>query len=149
MINKSNKKGATVLSIVFAVVIMLIITSTIVFSATKNLAAQTLDNMYNDIRLLKGKIDTYYMKYSALPLKEKCTTYSGIPNSVLNPNDASNEYYFINLNMLGNLSLQSKNAQTNFIINTQSHTIYYLSGITIDGKTYYSLPEKYVQINLP
>lgn len=143
---KNNKRGATILNISIAVLVMLIILSTITFSALNILSMQKLDNMYNDIRILKEKVEIYYLKYGQLPLGEEYTSVSNLPEDILNPNDG-NKYYKININALNNLTLNTKiDGISFFIINEQSHTIYYPRGITIQDKTYYRLPEEYSKI---
>lgn len=51
-------------------------------------------------------------------------------------------YAYLNLSLLKNLSLNYKD--DDYIINTQSHTIYNKTGIEVDGRTYNYLPLKYV-----
>lgn len=101
--------------------------------------------MYNDIRILKEKIESYYLEYGGLPISSE---YTGtIPSNVKNPND-NDRYYKINLNAMKNLTLHTEiNEECFYVINEQSHTIYYPKGIEVDGITYYCLPEKYVKIN--
>ncbi len=71
-------------------------------------------------------------------------------NSFVNPNDyvtvkgggtSSASYQYLNLSLLDNLSLNYPTSD--YIINVQSHTIYSLTGITIDKKTYNYLPLTY------
>ena len=78
------------------------------------------------------------------------------PEDFVNPNDfiytvknstdivdsGSATYKYLNLSLLNNLSLN--NPTNEYIINTQSHTIYNLTGVTVDGKTYHSLPLTYI-----
>ena len=92
---KNNRKGVSVLSIGIAITIMLIIVSTITFSVIDNLKIQKLDNLYNDIRILKEKVDMYYLKYGKIPVGEEYTNISSLPEDILNPNDGD-KYYKIN-----------------------------------------------------
>ena len=143
---KNNKRGASVLNISIAVMVMLIILSTITFSALNRLSTQKLDNMYNDIRMLKEKVEIYYLKYGKLPILEEYTAISSIPSSVLNIND-NDKYYIININALENLTINTPiDEESFFIINEQSHTIYYPKGIKLEGQMYYRLPEEYSKI---
>ena len=143
---KNNKQGASVLNISIAVMVMLIILSTITFSALNRLSTQKLDNMYNDIRMLKEKVEIYYLKYGKLPILEEYTAISSIPSSVLNIND-NDKYYIININALENLTINTPiDEESFFIINEQSHTIYYPKGIKLEEQMYYRLPEEYSKI---
>ena len=48
---------------------------------------------------------------------------------------------------LDNLTLNNlkdtRNSSDRYIVNEQSHTIYYQKGVLLDGKVYYTLPENY------
>ena len=58
-----------------------------------------------------------------------------------NPND-NDVYYEINLNNFQNLSLTYYSSKIPdryvYVVNEQSHSVYMVSGIRIDGKYYYS-----------
>lgn len=156
--NHIKQKGITLVTLSIAIIMMLIITSILVFNANTSIIMKNLDNMYQDIELLKDKIDLYYAKYKALPIIN--TKYSNI-NTInsINPNDNEN-YYVIDLEALDNLTLNygkdykdyknSKNdlLQDIYIVNEQSHNIYYVKGIRVDKKTYYTPPEEYSKLEL-
>ncbi len=83
------------------------------------------------------------------------TAYTSLPEGITkaNPNDNSN-YYVIDLKKLENLTLNyGKNYQSSsssndvYIINEQSHNIYYAKGITLDNKIYYTTPGTYQVVN--
>jgi len=69
-------------------------------------------------------------------------------NSLFNPNDYSMDsgvsyakYYKLDVSLLGDISL---NYDTNgFIINKDSHTIYYLEGVSVNKEKYYAIPLEY------
>lgn len=129
---------------------MLIISSTIISLSVNNLKTKNLSNMYTDIKSLEDKIAIYYNKYGTLPLKEK---YNGKYdfNIVANPNDDTDGYYIIDVKKLNNLILTKKltwEAEDVYIINTQTHTIYYPKGIELDGEIYYRLPGEYSKIEI-
>lgn len=141
-----NNRGVTLITVAIAVIVMLIILATILFNARNTTSSQKIDNMYNDLNIVKDKVNIYYWKYGSLPIKEEYTQISQIPSNVLNPND-SGKYYVIDLNSLENLSLNSNNAGQNiYVINETTHTIYFPSGVEVEGITYYRLPEEYTKI---
>ena len=141
-----NRRGATVLSIGIAVVIMLIIVSTITFNAVNKFSVQKLDNLYNDIRMLKEKVEIYYLRYGKLPVSMQYTSIASIPTELLNPIDGE-KYFILNVNALENISLSTDiNDESFFVINEQSHTIYYPKGIEVEGTLYYKLPEQYSKV---
>jgi len=141
-----NRRGVSVLSIGIAVVIMLIIVTTITFNAVNRFSIQKLDNLYNDIRMLKEKVEIYYFRYGKLPIAEEFTNISSIPQELLNVNDGD-KYYKLNINALDNLTINTPIYENSFfVINEQSHTIYYPMGIKVEGEQYYKLPEEYTKI---
>ena len=141
-----NQKGVTLITVGIAIIIMLILLTTLVYRSTKNTQLQKLDNLYNDIRLLNEKVSLYYYKHGALPVKE---IYAGDlpPTEILNPND-NDVYYIIDITALENIKLSNNpNIEDNiYIINERSQTIYFPKGVTIDGDAYYRLPEEYAKI---
>ncbi len=143
-INFKENKGITVTSTVITVLLMIIILSVITFSTTNGLSVKKLNNMYADIQLLEDKIAMYYLDKGSLPTSGSSITIStGLGNR--NPND-NNVYYKIDVSQLSNLTLN--NAANEYIINQQSHTIYYQKGIEVEGTTYYTIPTDYTIVNL-
>ncbi len=63
-----NNKGITLVTLIFAIVIMLIISSIIIYNANTGITTRALNNMYNDIKILKDRVDIYYAKYGTLPI---------------------------------------------------------------------------------
>ena len=160
MINlKKDQKGITLTTLVIAIVIMMIITSTLIYNISTGSDIRALNNMYSDITKLKDKIDLYYATHHILPIIE--TNYENI-NSIkeINPND-NDRYYVIDLEALENLNLTYgkdyetyKTSHSNslidlYIINEISHSIYYVKGIKFDDKIYYTQPEEFTKVTLP
>ncbi len=143
---KSNR-GVTLLTMGIAVIIILIILSTIFFNVTSKMRAQELDNLYNDLTILSDKVNIYYNKYGNLPIKEEYTQISNIPTEILNPNDYG-KYYIVDLSAMENLSLNTAVTEENvFVVNEGSHTVYFPSGVNLDGVIYYRLPEEYTEVS--
>ena len=99
----------------------------------------------------------YYLKNGKLPIVEKDLTtiiYNGKSEykSQKQSNDNDN-YYIIDLRYVGGVTLNFGNGFYNinteknncndivdlYIINEQSHRIYYVAGVTANGKTYYTI----------
>ena len=109
-----------------------------------------VDDSKGTITVTKGETrENLKNKNIAFVLKSNVDTVAN-QNSFMNPNDyvydavsgdGDATYQYLKLSLLGNLSLNY--GSDDFIINTQSHTIYYYTGLTIDGKAYYSLPLTY------
>ena len=115
-----------------------------------------------DLFYLEYGVLPYALDYSNNPIKYKYddTIPEGTPGSgymsqaginqyigvivnhpYRNPND-NNVYYEINLNNFENLSLTNYSSKTPdkyvYVVNEQSHSVYMVSGIRVDGTYYYS-----------
>jgi len=149
-----NNKGITLIALVITMIIMLIIMSVMVYSSTTSLRIKALNSMYSDIRVLEEKIAIYYLGSGKLPTIGDAMTFA----HSINPNDGS-VYYEIRLGSLGGITLnymredqtyddgkykeRSLRAEPDdvYIINEQSHTVYYIKGIkAYDETTYYTIP---------
>lgn len=153
-----DNKGITLITLMFAIVIMLIISSIIIYNSNTAMTTRALNNMYNDIEILKDRVDIYYTKYGKLPIIN--TQYTNVENfKHINENDNDN-YFVIDLESIENLTLtygngykSYKESQTNeiediYVINEKSHTIYYVEGILLDERKYYTIPEEYNEIKV-
>ncbi len=151
--NKFNNKGISLTTLTVAIVLLIIITSILVYNAQTGTKLKKLNEMYNDVELLTDKISIYYSKYAAIPVAIPYENQSKInqikENLQLSPND-NDKYYIIDLSALENVTLNygrdykevtKDNANTKedvYIINEQSHHIYYVKGIILDGISYYT-----------
>lgn len=156
--NLKNNKGINMITLSIAVIILVIITSVLVYNAKDGTKIKALNNLYNDIEQLNNKVSTYYLAHGDIPKGEEYTETSFIDNldaNQKNPNNAG-KYYVINLHALEGVSLNygkgfsESNAEDNdiYIINEVSHTIYYVRGIEVQGKRYYTEPDNWKEIDL-
>ena len=161
MINTKLKgnKGITLVTLILAIVIMLIISSILIYSVSTATRTKALNGMYNDINALTNKIQIYYSKYGEIPIiKEQYTNVTNV--NLINQND-NDKYYVIDLELLENIKLsygkdyskykQSANAELTdiYVINEQSHNIYYIKGVQVDEITYYTIPGEYTKVDVP
>lgn len=135
-INLKNEKGVTMIAIVITIIILLIIISTVSFSSQNGIDMKKLNNMYADILLLEEKISVYYLKNGSIPIKGEPYDITTIPQGIIadNPNNG-NVFYEIDLDRLENVSLNnnnSTNVKDKYIINYDSHSVYYLKGVTVN-----------------
>lgn len=142
-----NNKGITMITLIVTILLMLIIAGVTINQSVKNIEARKIDSLYADLELLEDKVNTYYLNNGSLPIKEE---FKGSDNfkSVRNVND-NNVYYVIDISKLEGVSLSMKLDFTGddvYIMNEQSHTVYFPKGLTIDGETYYMLPKQYSKI---
>ena len=146
-----RNNGITLTVLVITVVVLLLIASVVIINATAGIEQKALNNMYNDIRILDGKIALYYEIYGKMPLKYidgvvesiEAEQVVSLKDMEINPND-NDKYLVIDKSKLDNLNLAYPDGT--YVINARSHTIYYIEGISVDGKEYYKLPIEYDEV---
>ena len=136
------------ISIIIGVIIFFILIFEIIFYIKNGIQINKLNNMYKDIEVLEDKISLYYLNNTELPIYDDVIInfeYS------INPND-NNVYYEIDLKKFESLNLSYGRKQNNvndkYIINQQSHTIYYYQGIEYNEKIYYTKNINYQNVEL-
>ena len=148
-------KGITLISLSIAVIIVLIITGMILYSATDSIYIKNLTNMQNDIANLRDKVSSYYSQYGKLPAETEYTNTSNL-SGVIGANDTG-KFLIIELKLLDGLTLNygqdyekyKSGNYTNitdltdiYIINENSNNIFYVEGIKVkqndEIKMYYT-----------
>lgn len=161
--NWKNNKGINMITLSIAVIILVVITSVLVYNAKDGTKIKTLNNLYNDIEQLNDKVSMYYLEHGDLPKSSEYSETSFIDNldaTQKNPNNAG-KYYVINLSALDNVHLNygndfsSVNSAENvndlkdlYIVNETSHTIYFVRGIEVQGKRYHTEPDEWDLVDL-
>lgn len=144
-----NSKGVTLISLIITIVVMMIIMNVMVYSSTTSLKIKNLNNMYSDIRVLEEQIAIHYLRYGELPI-------TGLPISFghsINENDGD-KFYQVRIDILGGITLNNMREDFGdpndiYIINTQSHTVYYQKGVSgSDGTVYYTIPVDYEEVKV-
>ena len=149
-------RGITLVTLSIAVIIILIITSTIIYNMTSNLGIGRLRDMQNDIKNLRSKVADYYAQYGDIPAR-KNVEYTNIghikSSGVISDAVDTGKFYVIELSSLDNLTLtygqdyeQLKNGSVTdpnslknlYIINEASHNIFYVEGIELDNEWFYT-----------
>ncbi|MCI8272983.1 MAG: hypothetical protein HFJ55_02740 [Clostridia bacterium] len=138
--------GVTMISLVIGIVILIIISGMLIYNSKSGIQVRSYKWMQNDIEVLENEIDAFYIKYGALPISHKYTNIKFEPQ----PNDIQ-EYYIIDLAALDGFTLNygkdyeklnGENLEENYddiyIIDKQSHHIYYARGIEMDGVWYHT-----------
>lgn len=146
-----TNRGITLVALVITIVVILIVAGTTVYTSLDRFEINGYNKMKNDLELLSDKVANYYLKYNGLPIKEKYTSALDFDKNV---NDNEN-YYILDLEAMEGISLNygkegfnNPNASDDiYIINEKSHTIYYVKGIEVDRKMYYTIPENENSIN--
>ena len=158
-----NERGITLITLAITIVVMIILTFTISVNIEPYLEQRERSNFETDMQSLKEEIEQYYSRVKDLPLLNKYTDTSMI-ESIKNAND-DDEYYVLDIRQLevklnngsdyakalekgeDTTITSSDNLRDLYIINKQSHTIYYPKGVEYSGSTHYRLPEVYTIID--
>lgn len=155
-----SQKGVTLITLILTIVIILILTFTFTINIVPYKEQKMKSNFENDIQTLNEEINQYYTRVKKIPILnayENISMLEGIRN--LNDND---NYYVIDIRQLDvklNYGLDYKTILERgieaditdltdvYIINEQSHTIYYPKGIEYRENVHYRLPEVYSKIS--
>lgn len=129
--------GITLLIIIVLFIVLIVLINS-------GIELSRLNSMYKDVDVLEEKIALYYINNGHIPVNERIKFESSI-----NPND--NEiFYEIDLRELDSLYLnygqKIRNENDFYIINDESHTIYYYDGIKYKGKIYYTKDINYTLV---
>lgn len=150
-----QEKGITLVTLVITIIILLIITSTLIYNADDTMQLQKRTNLYNDIELLREKVSEYYNEYGEIPAEIKYTNIGNL-TEVLSKNNDTGDFYVIDLETMSGISLNygkdyenikkdinNANSYTDvYIINENSHNIFFVQGIDVKinnvYKTFYT-----------
>lgn len=137
------------IAVFFYVIVLLIFLISIIVYVNNGIKISRLNNMYKDIEILDEKIALYYLDNENLPITNN--KINDFKENSTNPND-NDTYYEIDLNKLENLQLSFGNEilskKDKYIINEQSHTVYYYDGIEYNGKKIYTKQVEYKFVEL-
>lgn len=150
-----NDKGVTLVALTITVIVLLVIANIIIYNVRDSLSVENLKNMQTDIENLSDKISNYYTQYGAIPAKIEYTNLANLQDAgIISPEVDTGKFYIIDLSAIENLTLtygedykkitnQSTNEQIQaledlYIINENSHNIFYVKGITIDNEKFYT-----------
>lgn len=128
-------KGITLISLVLTIIILLILSTTVVFSVKSMNKVRPYNNMIADINLLEDKILIYYNKYREIPKTERKISID------------KKEYYEISITKLENITLhyggeqgqdvQLQKGMSDVYVVDDSLQVYYLKGAELTGTIYY------------
>lgn len=157
-----SESGVTLITLTITIIIMVLLSFTIAVNIQPYNEQKNKTNFETDLKSLREEIEQYYVRAKDLPLLNRYTDTAEI-ESIKNIND-SNEYYVLDVRQLevklnyGNdykkvLEMDENTEITSadnlkdlYIINKQSHTIYYPKGVEYNGSIHYRLPETFTQV---
>ena len=141
-----SERGITLVALTITVIILLIVSSMLIYNANDNIYIKRLTSMYNDISNLRDKVASYYKEYGAIPAKIEYTAVSHLRDAgVIGANDGE-KFLVIDLEKLDGVTLnfgkdyekvrQQQYVDINklkdlYIINEKSHNIFYSEGIQV------------------
>ena len=148
----NNQKGVSLVTLAITVIVILILTGIVLYNVKDNLGVQKLKSMQADIENLRDKIESYYIEYGNIPAKIEYTNITNIKDDGVISNEVdTGKFYIIDLSAIDNLTLtygkdydkieseqQVDNLEDIYIINEDSHNIFYVKGITLDGEKFYT-----------
>lgn len=148
---KKNNKGISLVSLIITIAVMLIIASISIDMSLDRFEINNYNKMINDLELLKNKVSNYYLKYNTIPIarddENNAIKYTYTTLEFENAQEENENYYIIDLSALedgislnyGKDGFENLNKSDDvYIINGKNHSIYYVKGIEMKGKYYYS-----------
>lgn len=154
-----NNKGISLISLTITVVVILILTSIILYNASNDVKISNLSALQSDIVNLQDKVASYYAQYGKIPAitSNEYTNIDDIKNAgVISSSVDTGKFYVIDLSAMENVTLnygkdyekvrtgeaqtseQINNLKDIYIINETSHNIFYVEGIKLDNEQYYT-----------
>lgn len=148
-----NAKGISLISLAIAVIMLVLIANLIIYNVKDNLKVGKLKEMQNDVANLRDKVASYYAQNGKIPASIQYTNVSHIRSAgVISDTVDTGDFLVIELSALENLTLnygedyeKIKEASGDidkyedlYIINEDSHNIFYVRGITVDKETFYT-----------
>jgi len=157
-----KENGVTLITLIITIIILIILTFTLSVNVDQIGEQNKRTRFESDLKSLQEEVNQYYARVKELPIINKYTNTSML-EEIKNVNDGD-EYYVLDIKQLqvklnyGNDYIEIENNRDTleeisdltdvYIINKQSHTIYYPKGIEYDGKIHYSIIENYTMIKV-
>lgn len=126
----NSQRGITMVSLIITIIILLILSSTIIYNMNSSNKVVGYNNMIADIKLLEDKLLVYFNKYGEIPKTSRAININ------------NKDYYEIDLSKLDNITLnygKEYNESTELTENSDvylvndSLDVYYLQGINLSG----------------
>lgn len=154
---KSNK-GITMIVLSIAIITLAILTSMVAYYSIDSVEIKKLNNMYNDIEQLGEKVSIYFYENEKIPT---LVEYPNVATTLAEQRGSldGDKYYVLDLTKLKNIELNYgkdfetikenytandfdvQNYQDVYVINEESHNVYYIKGINVEEKVYYARPQ--------
>lgn len=145
---KKNQKGITILSLVITIVILIIISSVTVYTATSVIKQAELQTINTNMMLIQAKTKTIaeQAKFNNDNSNYKGTIISDVSGNakiddLINKGiiDDVNKFYLLSKDDLTNMGLDKIDIEDGYVVNYETEEIIYVKGFENDGETYYKL----------
>lgn len=131
-----KQKGVSLVVLILTVIILLILTGVTVNNIDIGTDVRNYNYMCADIELLQNKIMIYYNDENALPITGEALNIKDELDGQASSRD-NNNYFLIDYTKLYNITLNYGGGTISnkdvYIVNEQSHEIYYLKGVAFKG----------------
>lgn len=154
-----EEKGVTLVTLGIVIVILVIITNLLLYNTKDSVIIKKLEDLYIDVDNLREKVSNFYNQYGKIPASTEYTNISHL-SEVLSQKNDTGKFYVLDLQAMENISLNygkeyeqirqiQETAKKNgvevnqtevnsytdlYIINENSHNIFYVKGIEITQK---------------
>ena len=153
--NIKKQNGISLIALTTTILVLAVITSILTYNAKNSVEIRKYKNLENDINLLQSKVEMYYLKNNELPIfkvNNVAVKYTSNP-SFRTPKQSNDNDNVIDLSNITGITLNygmdfynktSNGSNINtlkdlYVINEQSHRIYYVAGVTANNKIYYTI----------
>ena len=157
-----NQKGITMIILTIAIIVLVLVSNILIYNAKDGVYIEHLENMYTDIETIRDKVIEYSIQYGALPANTN-VEYSlngkdDLKENWISTEELEHKFYVVDLKSLEGISLnygrdyEKVNSEITseeisklediYIVSEISQNIYYVKGISVEGKKYYSDREK-------
>ena len=157
-----NQKGITMIILTIAIIILVLVSNILIYNAKDEVYIEHLEKMYTDIETLRDKVIEHSIQYGALPANTK-VEYSlngkdDLKENWISEEELEHKFYVIDLKALEGISLNYgrdyekiysgivsedlSKLEDIYIVSEVSQNVYYVKGVSSNGKKYYSDREK-------
>lgn len=148
-----NEKGISLVSLIIVIIVLVILTNVIIYNVSDHLKIENLKAMQNDVANLRDKVASYYVQNGKIPANLKYTDVQHLRQAgIISEAVDTGEFLVIDLAALESVTLNYgkdyekvkqdtqnvDNYKDIYIINTVSHNIFYVNGITVDTDIFYT-----------
>lgn len=135
-----SQRGVTLIILVITIIIIAILTGAAIRKMDTGKDIRNYNYMCADIELLKNKVLAYYNENGSAPTKGTAFNAKTILGEQASNKDNDN-YYQIDINSLVNVTLNYGGGTIEngdiYIMNEQSHEVYYLKGAKYENALYH------------